>query len=247
MMRTLLMPIAAGVLFLAPVPVAAQSSGDGYLFRTPRVQLGFRGGFAVAAAGSEVFDFAREELTLDKSDFNGGSIGFDLALRASERLDVVLGFSSSSSTTRSEFREWVGEDDLPIEQETTFRRRPVTLSARYFFSDRGRRISRFAWIPNGLAPYVIGGVGTMWYEFSQDGDFVDFEDLGIFTTRFESSGWSAMAHLGGGVEASLSPRLLLSLDGRYEVASTRLSQDFVDFDDIDLSGFQVSLGLALRF
>jgi len=247
MIRTLLLPIAAGVLFLAPVPVAAQSSGDGYLFRTPRVQIGFRGGFSGAAAGSEIFEFAREELTLNKSDFSGGSVGFDLALRTSERLDLVLGFSSSSSSTRSEFRDWVGEDDLPIEQETTFRRRPLTVSARLFLRDRGRRISRFAWIPNGLTPYVSGGVGAMWYEFSQDGDFVDYEDLGIFTTRFESSGWSAMAHVGGGVEMSLSPRVLLNLDGRYELASTRLSQDFVDFDDIDLSGFQVSLGLALRF
>jgi hypothetical protein len=56
-----------------------------------------------------------------------------------------------------------------------------------------------------------------------------------------------MAHVGGGFEMSLSPRAVLNVDGRYEFASTALSQDFVDFDDIDLSGFQLSLGLALRF
>ncbi len=247
MIRTFLLPIAAGALFLAPLHSSAQDSGDGFLFRAPRVQLGIRGGFALATAGSEIFDFSREELTLEKSDFNGGSVGVEVAFRASERVDVVLGFTASGNTTRSEFREWVGEDDLPIEQETSFRRRPFTVSARYFFSDRGRRISRFAWIPNRLSPYVLGGVGAMWYEFAQDGDFVDFEDLGIFTTRFQSSGWSPMAHLGGGFEMSLSPRVLMNVDGRYEFASTGLSQDFVDFDDIDLSGFQVSLGLALRF
>lgn len=245
--RTLLLTAATGVVLMAPSPGAAQGSGDGFLFRTPRIQLGVRGGLALATAGSEIFDFTRDELTVDKSDFNGGSFGIDVAFRASERLDVVVGFMASGSTTRSEFRDWVGEDDLPIEQETSFRRRPFTVSARYFLNDRGRSISRFAWIPNRITPYVGGGVGAMWYEFAQEGEFVDYEDLGIFNTRFESTGWSAMAHVGGGFEMSLSPRALLNLDGRYEFASTGLSQDFVDFDDIDLSGFQVSLGLALRF
>jgi hypothetical protein len=242
-----LLPLVAGAALLVPSGVAAQGSGDGFLFRTPKVQLGLRFGYAAPNAGSEIFDFSRDELTLDKSDFAGGLLGAEVAFRVSERLDVALAFSNSSNTTRSEFREWIGEDDLPIEQETTFTRRPFTASVRYFFADRGRSISRFAWIPNRVAPYVGVGAGFMWYEFVQDGDFVDFQDLGIFTTRFTSDGASPMAHLLGGVEVSLSPRLLMHVDGRYEWASAEMSQDFVDFDNIDLSGFQVSVGLGVRF
>ena len=87
----------------------------------------------------------------------------------------------------------------------------------------------------------------MWYEFTQDGDFVDFQDLGIFNTRFKSDGASLMGQVLGGVEVSVSPRIFANLEGRYEFASAQMSQDFVDFDDIDLSGFQVSVGLGLRF
>lgn len=246
-MRSFLLALAAGLVVFSPAPSAAQGGGDGFLFRTPKVQLGLRLGFSGAQAGSDIFDFSTEELTLDRGDFSGGLVGADIAFRASERLDLVLSFANASSSTRSEFRDWVGEDDLPIEQETTFTRRPFTLSGRYFFKDRGRSVSRFAWIPNSVTPYVVAGTGVMWYEFSQDGDFVDFDDLGIFTTRFTSDGWGIMGLGGAGVELSLSPRAVLNFEGRYEFSSGELSQDFVGFEDIDLSGFQLSVGLGVRF
>ncbi len=245
--RWMISALVTSLLVFTPVPSAAQGGGDGYLFRAPRIQLGLRLGFAGAQAGSDLFDFTTEELTVDRGDFGGGLVGADLAFRTSERFDLVLSFASASSTTRSEFRDWVGEDDLPIEQQTTFTRRPFTVSGRYYFKDRGRSVSRFAWIPNSVTPFVVAGTGVMWYEFSQDGDFVDFDDLGIFNTRFQSDGWGIMGLGGAGVEVSISPRAVVQLEGRYEFASGELSQDFVGFDDIDLSGFQVSVGLGLRF
>jgi opacity protein-like surface antigen len=241
------LPLLFGALVAVPAPALAQSSGDGFLFRTPKVQITMRLGYAGASAGSEIFDFSREELTLDQRDFSGGFFGAEVAFRASERLDFVAAFSNASTRTRSEFRDWIGEDDLPIEQETTFTRRPFTFSARYYLGDRGRSVSRFAWVPNRVTPYLGAGVGVMWYEFVQDGDFVDFQDLAIFNTRFMSDGTSAMAQALGGFEWSLSPRVIANVEGRYEWASAELSQDFVDFDDIDLSGFQVSVGLGIRF
>ncbi len=239
---------ATGLVVLLPATSAAQSSGDGFLFREPRIQLGLRLGYAAPNAGSEIFDLAFEELTLDKQSFGTGSIGVDLAFRASERVDLVLSFGNASSTSRSEFRHWVGEDDLPIQQETTFTRRPFTVGARYYFQDRGRSISRFAWIPNRVAPYVGGGLGLMWYEFVQDGEFVDYQDLGIFESRFVSDGTTSTAHLFGGTEITVSPRVFVTAEGRYEWGSAELSQAFDQaFDNIDLSGFQLSVGVGLRF
>lgn len=245
--RRFFVPLAIGAVVLIPAAVSAQGSGDGFLFRTPRVQLGLRLGYAGAAAGSDIFDFTREELTLDRSDFSGGLFGAELAFRATERLDLVLAFANASTSNRSEFRDWVDEDDLPIEQVTDFTRRPFTASVRYFLADRGRSLSRFAWIPNRVAPYVGAGVGLMWYEFVQEGDFVDFEDLAIFTTRYTSQGTSLMGQVMAGAEVSVSPRLFMTVDGRYEWASAEMGQDFQLFEDIDLSGFQVSVGLGVRF
>src|SRR5690554_3767191 len=44
-------------------PSEAQT-GRGFLFDEPNVILGARGGFGVASAGSDLFDFVRQELTL---------------------------------------------------------------------------------------------------------------------------------------------------------------------------------------
>ena len=244
--RSVMLPLLAAVLF-APAAVSAQGTGDGFLFRAPNVQIAFRVGYAGANAGSDIFDFTTDELTVDSRDFSGGMFGAEIAVRLSERLDLVGAFSNASTNTRSEFRDWVGEDDLPIEQDTRFTRRPASLSLRYFFADRGRSVSRFAWIPNRVTPYVGGGVGFMWYEFEQTGDFVDFQDLAIFNTTYSSSGTSALTQALAGVEVSVSPRVVFNAEGRYEWASADLGQDFVGFDDIDLSGFQVSVGLGIRF
>lgn len=54
-----------------PVDVAAQSGGDGFLFRAPRVTLSLHGGFAQARAGSDLFEEITDFLTLNKNDFGG--------------------------------------------------------------------------------------------------------------------------------------------------------------------------------
>lgn len=244
--RTLLSLASLGVM-LAPAVVSAQSNGDGFLFRTPKVQVGVRFGYAGAAAQSQIFDDSQTFFTLDRSDFSGGLFGAEVAFRVSERMDVALAFSNSSSSILSEYRDWVGEDDLPIEQETTFTRRPFTATMKYYLADRGRSISRFAWVPNQFAPYLGAGVGLMHYEFVQRGEFVDYVDFAIFDETFSSEGTSMMAHLLGGVETSLSPRLVLNVEGRYEWASSDMGELWDDYDPIDLSGFQVSVGLAVRF
>lgn len=240
---------ALAILAVAATPTAvrAQDSGDGFLFRTPRVTLGVRAGYAGAAAQSQIFDDALDFFTVNRGDFGGALFGAEAAFRVNERVDVALTFTSSSSSTVSEYRDWVGDDDLPIRQETTFTRRPFTATLKYFLVDRGRSVSRFAWIPRRFAPYLGGGGGVMRYEFAQEGEFVDYQDLAIFEDRFSSEGTAWTTHLLGGVQMSLSPRIVLDLGGRYEWASHEMGIDWLDYDPIDLSGFQVSVGLAVRF
>ena len=62
---------------------------------------------------------------------------------------------------------------------------------------RGRQISRLAWIPRTIVPYVGAGGGVTSYEFRQSGDFVDFATenaaagtFTIFTDSFKSEGWA---------------------------------------------------------
>ena len=224
----------------------AQSPPD-FLFRAPSVSLGLRGGYAVARASGEIFDFTREELTLARSDFDAPSFGGQLAVRVAPRVDVAVDVSVAETRSRSEFRDWVDLDDLPIEQETAFRRVPLTFGVKAYLKDRGRSVGRFAWVPNRWAPYVGAAAGWVWYRFEQVGDFVDYETLDIFGDTFTSSGRAPTLHLYGGADWSLGPQFFLTAEARYAWANADMGADFVDFDPVDLSGLQATVGLSVRF
>jgi hypothetical protein len=241
-------------LLLIAAPAAAQSRD--FLFSHPRATLGFRLGFAAPAGRSEIFDFVSDELShpgsdgedpLGRGDFAGLDVQGELAIRVHDRFDVALNVAHSESSTRSEFRNFIGTDDLPIEQTTEFSRTPITIGLKAFLRDRGRSVSRFAWVPYGWAPYLTAGVGFVVYDFVQRGDFVDYEDLDVFAATYSSDGTAAAAHAGAGMELSLGKHLIATGEARYLWSEAEMGRDFVDFDDIDLSAAQIALGLALRF
>jgi hypothetical protein len=234
---------------LAVRPAAAQTQGNGFLFVQPAASLALRGGYALAAAGSDIFTFATDELTLGKRDFSGFTGDADLAIRAASRVDVVLSAGLSSASKRSEMRHWVDMDDKPIEQSTYFTRVPMTVGGRYYLTPRGRSVGRFAWVPSRYAPFVGAGVGTMWYRFRQEGDFVDVDspNKDVFTDELKTQGFAAMAYGAAGVDLSLNPRFAFSTQAKYSLARGPVGGDFQGFDRIDLSGFAVTAGFAVRF
>ncbi|MBI4500995.1 MAG: hypothetical protein HY700_07520 [Gemmatimonadetes bacterium] len=245
MARVSAIALAAALAF-AP-RARAQHAGRGFLFREPRGALALRGGFALASAGSDIFSFTTSQLTVNRSDFNAASLGMDLAFQLTPRLDVALGVAYARANTPSEFRDWVDQNDLPIRQMTAFTRIPVTASLKAYLTPRGRSIGRFAWIPRWFAVYAGAGAGGMWYQFRQQGEFVDFATLAVFNDRFESSGWTPTAHAMVGTEISVGTRFLLITEMRYAYARAKLSQRFAGFDPIDLAGASATTGVAVRF
>ncbi len=190
---------------IRPGDVAAQG-GDGFLFKVPVATVGFRMGYVLPNVGSDLFAHTRDQLTIESRDFAGGYYGGELAVRLSSRLDLAIGVGYAGSSTRSEFREFVevvGNDSLAVEQVTDFSTSPLTLSAKYYLTDRGRSIGRFAWVPSTVNVYVGGGFGFTYYKFDQVGDWVDFETLDIFASRFESSDTGVQVHSLAGLDSYL--------------------------------------------
>ena len=237
---------ALALLVFATSPALAQS-GNGYLIGRPDGSVTLRGGFAHPLAGSDVFDFARKQLTLGHSAFDGFALGGDVSFVLRSDLDLVVGLDWSGSSSRSEFRDYVDNKQLPIEQTTSLSRIPFTASLKWYPVPRGRSVGKFAWIPAKYAPYLGAGAGIMWYSLTQDGDFVDFKTLNVFSHRFESSKAGPTAHVLAGFEYSLNQRLGISTEGRYIWSRADLGDDFSGFKPIDLSGFSTSVGLLVRF
>ena len=244
--------LALGATLLFAGSAAAQAS-QGFLFREPVVSLSVRGGFAQAMAGSDLFSFTTENLTLGRRDFSGPALEAAIGIRVAPRFDLVLSGGQSRAVAESEFREFVEQNDAPIEQTTTFSRVPLMASGRMYVTPRGRSIGEFVWIPARAATYVGAGAGGLWYRFRQTGDFVDFatvdDPLGavIFTDELESSGWAPAAQAFAGLEYSLTPNWALVGEAKYLWSRADLSRDFESFDPIDLSGFTAGIGLSVRF
>lgn len=249
--RSFLFVVAAFVLPAAvPAqqrPVRPPQGGPGFLFHTPRVTWGIRGGFNVRSASSGVYDSVTTWLTLNKRDFNAFSVASDLGVTVAGPLELVLGGGYTARRAQSEFRDYVDQNDQPITQSTALRTVPLTLAARLYLTSRGRQIGRFVWIPTRIMPYIGVGTGVMGYWFEQKGSFVDFADLSIFTDTFRSHGWAPLGMALAGADYSLGSRLFVNADVRYIRANAALHGQFVNFTDgIDLSGVQFSMGLHVR-
>lgn len=238
--------LALVALIVVPAVAAAQSRD--YLLRKPYGSWTFRGGFGIAGANSDLFDEMTRDLTLDDGDFNAPTGAMDLAIRINPRLDFVLGAGFQRSSTSSEYRDFVGEDDLPILQTTTFTRVPVTGSFKFYVTERGRSVGSLAWVPASISPYIGAGGGATWYRFAQQGEFVNFDTLDIFFIDIASDGWAWTWHAFGGVEKTIVPRVALVGEARYLWGSAPLDPLAYDgYENLDLSGFQATVGLQVRF
>jgi hypothetical protein len=250
------------VLLLATAPVAGAQSPPGtpapdsgrpdFFFGRPEGSLTLRGSWLIRTPGGgdgDIFAFVERELTVEREQFNTASLAGDIGFALTPRADLVIGLDYNRASIDSEYRRFVDSNRLPIEQTTALSELNVSGGIRFALAPRGREVSRFAWIPSRVVPYVGVGGGMLWYQFRQAGDFIDALDprLPVFTDTLEGSGWTPSAHVAGGVDVQVHRRWYLTLDGRYLWAAGDLGQDFVGFDPIDLAGFRFGAGVHLVF
>ena len=218
-----------------------------FLFQKPKKYLGFRVGIFSPEADSGIFDMITEELTLEKNDFRTWDLGVDLGFSVSKRFDLVFSLDYSTKTENSEFRDYVDEDGFSITQSTKFSQTPLTAGIKYLIIPRGREIGQYSWLPSPVVPYLSAGAGILWYEFKQHGDFVDFQDLGIFSATLKSSGGPFTCYLGAGTEINIFKATNLNLDFRYYWADDDMDSDFQGFDPIELGGYRITAGIQWHF
>ena len=247
MRRAIRLALASIPMLFVAVGASPVQAQDGFLFQQPHGSLKLRGGMLLPSSNDDLHSFWRNELTLNRNDFNSGTWGGEFAVRITRRVDVALSVDVAKVERVSEFRDWVDEDDDPIEQTTTVRRLPVALSAKYYPLGRGQSISQHAWVPRSVTPYVGAGGGFMHHSITQAGDFVDQETLDIFTDTFEDRGYSELLQVFGGTDVWLTSRFGLSLEAKYMWGDASLEQDFRDYGNVDLRGLTTSIGATVRF
>lgn len=236
-------PPTAAPTRVAPPP----SAPSDFLIGAPRAWLSFRGSQLFPRAGGDLFAFVSNQLTVDRAGLRARGMAADLGITLGSRLDIVTGFDINKHATPSEYRHFVASNSQPITQSTELKQMALSVGVRYSPIGRGLSVSRFAFIPRRFAPYVGGGATLGYYDFSQRGQFVDANDLSIFTDRFVSDGWSVGPYVNGGADVQVWKRLYVTFDGRYSWMHSALDSDFSGFDGIDLAGFRASSGISVIF
>jgi hypothetical protein len=246
--------LALLVLLAAASPVGAQDNPNpirradpDFLFERPHGSVTLRGTWLFSRGGSDWFDFVTNHLTLNQKDFNAPGFGLDVSVPVTPRIDVQFAFDISRSSTLSEYRDFVDNNRLPIEQTTTLREVNLGANVRVNLAERARGLSRLAWVPRKVVPYVGGGGGVMNYNLLQSGDFVDFVDFSVFPDSLESHGWAPSAQVFGGADVHIFKRMYVTVDGRYLWSSADLGTDWIGFEPIDLAGFRLSGGVNFIF
>jgi hypothetical protein len=250
-------PSSRLALALAPLVLLAATADaqrPDFMFHEPTGTISFNLGWSMPREGGDLFDFVRDELTVERGDFAAPLLGGELAFRLGSRLDAALGVEHSRAQRHSELREWLEDGEFPILQTTEFGWTRATASGRIYLLDRGQSYGALAWVPSAWSPFVGGGGGAVWYTFEQYGDFIDYRTVDdpdgavIFTDRFRSRGAGATAHALAGLDVSLTPRVVLRGEYRYHWGSAAMNaRDFEGFDPIDLAGHRMTIGVATRF
>lgn len=218
-----------------------------FMLGRPRGFIAVDGGFLFANAGSDVYDFITDQLTLDRKSFNTPVVGGRLGWSISPHVDAAVIYEQGRSSTASEYRDFIDNRGQPITQTTERKEYHMAASVRWSLVPTGRSVSRFAWVPRRLTPYVGGGAGAIKYVFRQFGSFVDFRTSRVFNDTFASEGWTPAVHAVAGADVRVYRRLYLSGEGRYTWSKATLGQDFVDFDPISLAGLRMGGSLKIVF
>jgi hypothetical protein len=230
----------------APGPGPDSESRD-FLFGRPKASVGVRGNWLFARANSDWYSFVTDQLTLNRKDFNAPGFAFDVGLDLGRRADAVIAVDFNRTTKVSEYRHFVDNNRLPINQTTQLQTVGLTGSLKYALTDRGLEVSRLAYVPRGVIPYVGAGGGVLHYHLEQFGDFIDFVDSSVFGSTFTSAGWAPLAQAFAGVDVRVLKRVYVTLDARYQWSHATLGSTWIDFDPIDLAGFKLAAGANLVF
>lgn len=238
---------------MAPARAFAQSGGPGFLFKRPLFSASLRFGYSVPRMHGDLFDFTLDEFmpagadTLSSLSFDSPYLGAEISFRPWERWDIAVGVAWTSARQSSEYRRWIDNSGNPIEQQEKFQVVSGTVGVKYYLGDRGRSVGSLTWVPGRLAPYLSTGIGVSSYEFVQQGDFIDSGTLLVSSDYLRTTGGGFLWYGAGGVDVTLAKVIILTGEVRYALSGADVAGSYVDFDNIDLAGLHLLVGLGFQF
>jgi opacity protein-like surface antigen len=234
-----------GVFLLLAAALAAPVSATSQKlpFEVPTLGLAFRGGVFMPTASGSLFNLMRNELTLAAADLRSPAWGVEVSAGILDRLQLMAGWETSSTTSSSEIRNptiGLGQD-----QKTTLEMGSNVFAgvrAFLFPHEGGGSVMTGRTVPMNI--YLTLGGGTKSFELRHRGWFPDGPSRDSFDADFHSEASTGYGFAGVGAEVALPASLTLMAEFRYQGGSASPDGDFAEFESLDVSGVGFSIGLA---
>ena len=228
---------SAALVAVAFLFVAADAEAQWVRQVDPVGQVRFRLGIFEPLGDSSGWDRVFEGFTGQTSDLQDVLWGVDFLWRPGGYGSLMFGFSSYSGSTTSAYEDWVAGDGSEIRHTKRLEIADISVAWVYHFGS------------GGIRPYAGVGGGLLWWELTDDGNFIDFGDpeLPIVRAFYGADGTTFEAFGLAGIDIPLGPVWSFFAEGRYRWASDGLGDGFAGFGDLDLSGWEISGGFAIGF
>ena len=227
----------------------------------------FRLGYFIPNANSELWKIEFANMTFDKHDFEGVTFGFSYEYFMTREVSLMFTADYYGRSEYGIYRGWVGYNidgfdyafpypdyrgDFDLAH--SFRTWIAPLQASIKLMPLGRR--------SGIIPYIGGGVSFNLWSVALEGDMVDFQDQFVytdpefgdvdvygvvFTDAREHTNIDIGFHAFAGVTIPVARRTAIEAEFRYNYGKGNLSEAFQDFNDFDLTGYQITVGLNYWF
>jgi len=207
--------------------------------------LSFRLAYFIPRAQSDLWTIEFENMSFQKSDFQTTTLGICYEHFLTKELSLVIGVDSYSQTRLGNYKDYVGysldEGDFAF---------PANIYEGAFE------------ITHNFSVYIGGGATLYIWNVKLLGDMVDFTDewfyedpdlgdvpiYGVYQTQARAESRFSVGFQGFvGFMIPIASRLAFEAEFKYNVGKGSLGETFEGFDEFDLGGYQISLGVNYWF
>jgi opacity protein-like surface antigen len=193
---------------------------------------------------SDFWDDNFKNFDASRGKLSGLTFGGDLIKHLDLHNALMLSGSFGLTSINEPARNVLDDSGNPLEHHLDVT--TISLTAGYLLYPAGTQ--------HRLIPYLGGGAGLYAGQLNgyrssymdncdDDGNNCTTEYTDSNTSTFSTFGYFAVA----GLEVQVTPNVTLLVDGRYTEAQANLGGDFKDHSHLDLSGEQITAGVAIRF
>lgn len=186
---------------------------------------------------SDLWDDNFENLSYAKSNFSDFSYSVEYQQQIHRHFSFYVEGSHYENDVYSEYRDYEYSDGSPIEQSIS-----LSISA----IETGIKFNLLPY-RNRFSPYVGAGAGIYIWEYIQEGEFIDFNNMDIYDGMSDQSTISLGFHLKAGLSLRITRGLGFLLEGKASWAKGDLGRYFEGFEPLDVGGLSLLAGFQFYF